>query len=70
MLRGEAGWMATSDFDKVPPTWRFFAGGDRSVRGYDYQSLGPLDDEGKAIGGRKLLTGSIEGAQQVRAAKV
>ena len=61
LLRGEAGWMTTSDFDKVPPTWRFFAGGDRSVRGYDYQSLGPLDDEGKAIGGRKLLTGSIEG---------
>jgi translocation and assembly module TamA len=61
LLRGEAGWMATNDFDNVPPTWRFFAGGDRSVRGYDYQSLGPLDDEGKAIGGRKLLTGSIEG---------
>ena len=61
LIRGEAGWMATDDFDKVPPTWRFFAGGDRSVRGYDYQSLGPLDDEGKAIGGRKLLTGSIEG---------
>ena len=61
IFRGEAGWMATNDFDKVPPTWRFFAGGDRSVRGYDYQSLGPLDEEGKAIGGRKLLTGSIEG---------
>lgn len=61
LIRGEAGWMTTSDFDKVPPTWRFFAGGDRSVRGYDYQSIGPLDDEGKAIGGRKLLTGSIEG---------
>jgi translocation and assembly module TamA len=61
LLRGEAGWMATDDFDNVPPTWRFFAGGDRSVRGYDYQSLGPLDENGKAIGGRKLLTGSIEG---------
>jgi translocation and assembly module TamA len=61
LIRGEAGWMTTDDFDKVPPTWRFFAGGDRSVRGYDYQSLGPLDDEGKAIGGRNLLSGSIEG---------
>ncbi len=61
LIRGDAGWMTTPDFDKVPPTWRFFAGGDRSVRGYDYQSLGPLDDEGKAIGGRRLLTGSIEG---------
>jgi translocation and assembly module TamA len=66
LVRGEAGWMATNDFDKVPPTWRFFAGGDRSVRGYDYQSLGPLDDEGKAIGGRTLVSGSIEGDWRVR----
>jgi len=49
LVRGEAGWMATDDFDKVPPSWRFFAGGDRSVRGYDYQSLGPLDDETCAL---------------------
>jgi translocation and assembly module TamA len=66
LVRGEAGWMATDDFDKVPPSWRFFAGGDRSVRGYDYQSLGPLDDEGKAIGGRALLTGSVEGDWRFR----
>ncbi len=66
LLRGEAGGMATDDFDNVPPTWRFFAGGDRSVRGYDYQSLGPLDDEGKAIGGSLLLTGSIEGDWRFR----
>ncbi|MGE0621045.1 MAG: autotransporter assembly complex family protein [Pseudomonadales bacterium] len=66
ITRGEAGWMETNDFDDVPPTWRFFAGGDRSVRGYDYQSLGPLDDEGKAIGGRMLLTASVEGDWRVR----
>ncbi len=61
LLRGDVGYMLTNDFDRVPPTWRFFAGGDRSVRGYDYQSLGPLDEEGKAIGGTRLLTGTIEG---------
>lgn len=66
ILRGEAGWMETNDFDKVPPTWRFFAGGDRSVRGYDYQSLGPLDEEGKAIGGRALFSGSVEGDWRFR----
>jgi len=65
LLRGEAGWMATSDFDNVPPSWRFYAGGDSSVRGYDYQSLGPLDEDGRAIGGRKVLTGSIEGDWRV-----
>lgn len=66
LLRGEAGWMTADDFEKVPPTWRFFAGGDRSVRGYDYQSLGPLDDEGKATGGSRVLTGSIEGDWRFR----
>ena len=60
LVRGEMGWMETNDFDGVPPTWRFFAGGDSSVRGYDYQSLGPEDDEGKSLGGERLVTLSGE----------
>lgn len=44
----------------LPPTIRFFAGGDRSVRGFSYQSLGPKDSTGKVVGGRHLLVGSIE----------
>ena len=39
---------------------RFFAGGDQSIRGYDYHSLGPEDADGNVIGGSSLLTGSIE----------
>ena len=54
------GWISTSDFDKVPPDLRFFAGGDRSVRGYDYKSLSPKDDSGELRGGQRLLTASIE----------
>ncbi|HXV14772.1 MAG TPA: BamA/TamA family outer membrane protein, partial [Candidatus Krumholzibacteria bacterium] len=50
----------TPSFRELPPTIRFFAGGDNSVRGYDYQSLGPLDDAGYVIGGRLLLTTSAE----------
>jgi len=60
LLRGDIGWMATEDFDRTPPTYRFYAGGDRSVRGYAYQSLGPQDLDGNSIGGRRLLTGSVE----------
>ncbi|MCB1684259.1 MAG: outer membrane protein assembly factor [Pseudomonadales bacterium] len=60
LVRGETGWMETDNFDGVPPTWRFFAGGDSSVRGYDYQSLGPVDEEGKSLGGERLLTFSAE----------
>lgn len=44
----------------LPASLRFFAGGDRSVRGYAYQSLGPKDITGKVIGGKDLLVGSVE----------
>jgi len=44
----------------IPASLRFFAGGDRSVRGYAYQSLGPINGAGKVIGGKNLLTGSVE----------
>jgi len=60
LLRGEVGRLAADSFDGVPPSWRFYAGGDASVRGYDYQSLGPEDINGEATGGSRLLVGSAE----------
>ncbi len=45
---------------EVPASLRFFAGGDNSVRGYTYQSLGPKDEAGDVVGGRNLLVGSLE----------
>ncbi len=44
----------------LPPSLRFFAGGDQSVRGYAYQSLGPRDLSGQVVGGKQLLFGSLE----------
>lgn len=44
----------------IPPSLRFFTGGDQSVRGYAYKSLGPRDTSGNVVGGKQLLTGSIE----------
>lgn len=44
----------------LPPSLRFFAGGDQSVRGYAYQSLGPRDASGQVIGGKHLIFGSLE----------
>lgn len=44
----------------IPPSLRFFTGGDQSVRGYSYQSLGPRDASGKVAGGKQLLTYSVE----------
>ncbi len=44
----------------LPASLRFFAGGDNSVRGYKYQSLGPKDSNDDVVGGRHLLTASLE----------
>jgi len=46
--------------DDLPPSLRFYAGGDQSVRGYAYKSIGTEDASGTVIGGRYLTVGSIE----------
>ncbi len=60
--RFSLGTTLVDDIDSLPPTLRFYAGGDQSVRGYDYKELGPLDNEGNVIGGRYLIvfSGEIE----------
>ena len=60
------GATSTDDFSRLPPELRFFAGGDRSVRGYGYQDLGDRDIEGLAIGGRYLATTSLEYEREFR----
>ncbi|MGH8129625.1 MAG: autotransporter assembly complex protein TamA [Steroidobacteraceae bacterium] len=59
-LRGEIGASTVGEFEELPAQYRFFAGGDRSVRGYGYEELSPVDAEGNRIGGRHLVTGSVE----------
>lgn len=46
--------------DSLPTSLRFFAGGDASVRGYAYNSIGPTDAAGDVIGGKNLLIASLE----------
>ncbi len=58
--RAEIGISWLAELAELPASQRFFTGGDRSVRGYRYASMGPTDDNGKTIGGKHLLTGSIE----------
>ena len=60
IMRAEGGSTWVDDFSKMPATLRFFAGGDQSVRGFAYKSLGPEDASGNTIGGRYLLVGSLE----------
>lgn len=60
LTRLEAGWTIKDDFSDLPFSVRYFAGGDGSVRGYDYKALGPTDIEGNVIGGANKLVGSLE----------
>lgn len=61
LMRAELGASALGeDFSDLPPSQRFYAGGDQSVRGYSYRSLGPKDADGKVIGGQYLSTYSAE----------
>ena len=53
------GYIWADDFYEVPYKLRFFAGGDQSIRGYDYESLSPID-KGYLTGGQILAVGSAE----------
>lgn len=73
-LRGEVGAIKTNSFDEVPTSLRFYAGGDQSVRGFDYREISPTDDvidpetgelETDSIGGKYLLTTSVEYAYRI-----
>jgi len=68
-VRGELGAIDTNRFDEVPTSLRFYAGGDRSVRGFDFREISPtaevLDPETgepiiDSIGGKYLATTSVE----------
>lgn len=66
LTRAEIGYLSTNQFDKIPPALRFFAGGDRSIRGYGYHKISPKDKNGELTGANRLFTASIEYQYQVK----
>jgi translocation and assembly module TamA len=50
----------SNDFDNLPTSYRFYAGGDKSIRGYSYQELGPTNSDGDIVGGKHLAVASFE----------
>jgi translocation and assembly module TamA len=76
LLRGEFGASLVSNVNDLPGALRFFAGGDGSVRGFEYDELSPVTPElypnGTPVrdsnnnliylktGGRDVLTGTVE----------
>ncbi|MEZ5449675.1 MAG: BamA/TamA family outer membrane protein [Thiolinea sp.] len=66
LLRGEFGASWTNEFDVLPKSLRFFAGGQSSVRGYNFESIGEKDADGNVIGGRNRLVASAEYEYPIR----
>ncbi|MCE1194476.1 MAG: BamA/TamA family outer membrane protein [Acidovorax sp.] len=59
-VRTEAGAVLARDGAQVPVTQLFLTGGDTTVRGYGYRSIGARTDNGQLYGGRYLAVGSVE----------
>lgn len=59
ILGGELGVVAAASREGIPSQFLFRAGGDQSIRGYAYQSIGVRSGEA-IVGGRYLATASIE----------
>ena len=64
ILRGELGHTLSGDLVEMPPSLRFYAGGDRSIRGYGWREVGPRIRNGLgdryALGARNVITASVE----------
>lgn len=63
--RLELGGVLVKNGVVVPDSQRFRAGGDDSVRGYDYRTLAPTTPDGGVTGGKLLFTASAEIARPV-----
>jgi translocation and assembly module TamA len=70
LLRADVGGTISETFEDIPLSMRFFAGGDNTVRGYAYKSLGPeqTDPSGNevVVGGRYLTVVSAEVETRLR----
>lgn len=60
MLKGELGYGDGYNGKDLPFFKNFFAGGNTSVRGYRISSLGPRDNNNRALGGNIRTVGNVE----------
>lgn len=61
LLKGNLGYGDSyGDTDELPFFENFYAGGPRSVRGYEENSLGPQDTVGNSLGGNFKVVGNAE----------
>jgi outer membrane protein insertion porin family len=48
------------DTEQLPYYQRFFLGGETQIRGYNIRSVGPVDDQNRALGGNKFALFNAE----------
>ena len=64
IVRGEAGHTFTDNVLDLPPSLRYYAGGDRSIRGYGWREVGPRirNSAGEvfSVGASNVVTASVE----------
>lgn len=58
--RARIGAVFSDVFEKLPADVRFFSGGDEKVRGFDFEEIGVINDDGSVIGGDRLTEFSAE----------
>lgn len=58
--RARLGTIAGAGTNSIAPSRRLYSGGGGSVRGYSYQTVGPLDANDDPVGGRSLVEFSLE----------
>ncbi len=56
---------AGQGLQSLPVNKRVFAGGGSSVRGYDFQAVGPLDPNGVPVGGRSAVEAAVEARARI-----
>ncbi|WP_337878746.1 autotransporter assembly complex family protein [Rheinheimera sp.] len=60
LIKLDAGAVLMKSVLALPPSLRFFAGGDNSIRGYSFESISPTADDGTLTGARYLATAALE----------
>ncbi|MFC0059020.1 autotransporter assembly complex protein TamA [Vibrio inusitatus] len=59
-FRVSMGANISDELSNIPSSLRFFAGGDGSLRGYDYESISPVDENGELKGAPYMLSSGLE----------
>ncbi len=60
MFHSRIGWSQGYNEKEVPIYKRFFLGGPRTLRGFTFRDIGPMDEDGETIGGEALLQFNTE----------